>query len=183
MKYNKLYANVPSCFSWTLPLQQRSLHERGWNIESVIHGTLKDSVLLRVFGWAAVQTSLFVSCAAESHPAVPLRLRGVRFGASRPKTPRDAFSSSRRQTESHQKQILTQVSPSTWTHLHTDRFHVDQNTSLIILWFFCSGCSLKWRPCLWSKSTSWRRFYLSDPASLNWGRKYLHFPSKLYISC
>lgn len=49
------------------------------------------------------------SCAAASHPSVPLGLPGVRFSAARQKTLPDAFSSSRRQTDSHQEQILTQV--------------------------------------------------------------------------
>lgn len=58
-----------------------------------------------------------VSPAAEADPAVPLRLPDVRFGACRQETVRDAFSSSGRKTESHQEQILTQVSSNTWTYL------------------------------------------------------------------
>lgn len=45
-----------------------------------------------------------------SHPAVPLGLSDVRFVARCDKTSRDAFSASRRQTESHPEQILAQVS-------------------------------------------------------------------------
>lgn len=45
----------------------------------------------------------------DPHPAVPLRLPEGRFGAGRQEAPWRPVGSSRRQTESHQEQILAQV--------------------------------------------------------------------------
>lgn len=54
-----------------------------------------------------------ISCATVSHPAVPLGVSDARFGTCHQEAARDALGSSKRQAESHQKQILAQVSPNT----------------------------------------------------------------------
>lgn len=110
------------------------------------------------------QYQQFKCCASRatvSHPAVPLWLSDVRFVACCHKTSRDALSTTRRKTESHQEQILAQVSLTAW-YLVMERPWVWVELLGVLINRYLPGCFSRLRCCRWLAWMFLRRLCLCE---------------------